>query len=189
MCRAVARLNSMYGLQFGDTGYGKHPFLSETQNARNTCAADNVQEDSSPLHLESLLPSSHQNGVGCQQNNLSGTTRESESVGPKNDRKKATRKKKSKAPERLLACPIRKHHELNRRTPTCTFKGAPHLSSITLHLKSRGHHQELPFVAVCRHCWEHTVSEEEYRNIHNTRQCRRTAQPRYDSVPKYWRQL
>lgn len=103
--------------------------------------------------------------------------------------KRAIRSKKLKAKSRLFACPIKKHHEVHGHASACTYKGTQHLSSITTHLRSRGHHQEVSFVAVCRHCWEHTVSEDEYRYVHSTRECQRAAQPRYESVPKYWHQL
>jgi len=189
MSRAVTRLNSLYDFHFSADRCSDHPFWSMTSTSTKGYALDESQKGPSPLHSNSPLPNRTQNGDGYGQRKVPEDPGLPVSNHPTAGSKRAIRSKKPKAKSRLFACPIKKHHEVHGHASACTYKGTQHLSSITTHLRSRGHHQEVPFVAVCRHCWEHTVSEDEYRFTHSTRECGRAAQPRYESVPKYWHQL
>jgi hypothetical protein len=189
MFRAVTRLNGLYRLHFGATHCSNHPFSGMTSTSTKRCASGEGHEGLSPLHSRSPLPDRTQDGDANEQRKVPEESELPVWNHPRAGSRKAIRSKKLKAKRRLLACPIKKHHEVHGHVSACTYKGAQHLSSITTHLKSRGHHQEVPFVVLCRHCWEHTVSEDEYRYVHNTRECPRATQPRYESVPRHWHHL
>ena len=189
MFRAVTRLNGLYGLHFGFARCSDDAFLGMISTSTKKCVPGRRHEGPSPTPSRSPLPDRTQNDDDCGQRHIPEDLGLPISNQPTAGSKKATRSKRLKAKSPLLACPIKKHHEVHGHAFACTYKGTQHLSSITTHLRSRVHHQDVPFVAVCRHCWEHTVSEGAYRYVHSTRECRRAAQPRYESVSRHWHQL
>lgn len=46
------------------------------------------------------------------------------------------------------------------------------MSSIKMHLATRDHRLEVPFIELCRTCWTYIINLDEWRNVHTLAQCR-----------------
>jgi hypothetical protein len=108
---------------------------------------------------------------------------------PDEDLATAQTRKKLKTDKRLLACPIAKNCETYDSMVPCGFKGAANMWAVRQHLKSKTHREALPFLVLCRNCWQYIISEEEYNTLHVPHCCIKERQPRQSGVVAQWESL
>ena len=97
---------------------------------------------------------------------------------------------KAKVKKRKLACPLRKHDEIHGRHPSCNYQGAPNMSALRLHLKTRGHRDDILFIEFCDTCLEYVVHEPTWRTHHGTERCTPKKQTRGEpQVGAQWLKL
>lgn len=79
--------------------------------------------------------------------------------------------KKAKRKDKLLACPNQKNNDVHVSPRSCRYEGGSFMSDIIKHLKSRGHRDDVPFVELCRTCWDYITDKRDWQHIHKVKQC------------------
>ncbi len=87
---------------------------------------------------------------------------------------------------RLLACPYKKDSEIHGQIPVCLFEGTSSMSGVTQHLNTWAHSHTLPFLKLCRNCWNYVLVPSLYQRFHMADQCDRRAQPKGSLVASQW---
>ncbi|PSN65844.1 hypothetical protein BS50DRAFT_574348 [Corynespora cassiicola Philippines] len=177
---ALVSLNQSYEISLGVQSTEKNQHTSAvSKNPDASCSPSGNQAWGSNSAQKHRNNSSPRNDSGQD----SKTNHERMKLGA--DRKR----KRTRNENKLFACPIRKHCEVHSLPPSCLFLGAANMWGVTQHLKQRVHREHIPFLALCRICWEHVIEPEEYDRIHKQGRCQQGAQPRGSRVTEHWKNL
>lgn len=189
--KALARLEQLHQLNFRRYASESNQWTSVvTPMAPDNCAPSEGQCNVSLQGRSNTSPSGPNDGNSHSESNSSiNSNRGQVPNSLRNSLEKDVRHKNRKHATRLLACPIRKDCEVHDQRPSCSFDGAVNMWGVTQHLKTRVHRQFLPFLTLCRFCWEYSINQEDYDNVHRHGRCQQTAQPRGSKVADSWQGL
>lgn len=190
MHNALTRLERSYLLTLGASSLSDEHTTTAGYSDPNTCASLGDNGYTFLSDVTNQASSRHCSANRQQQSNT--TTIEPRGLTSnvvQNATQKSSQNARVKRKIRLLGCPIQKHHKVHALESPCRFKGAANVSGITQHLNTRAHHEFLPFLKLCRDCWEYVTSEDAYQELHELGRCQQISQPRGSRVAEHWYRL
>ncbi|KAH8704641.1 hypothetical protein GQ44DRAFT_763951 [Phaeosphaeriaceae sp. PMI808] len=170
--KALVSLVQASNLSFGGHPGGSSQLVAATSEDMKTCPVEQHTE-SSPS-----AGSSYQSNP-CEQSSIGNSNGNSKATGQSSSVNKTSqdpsvgvqRARQKKLKKRLLACPIKRNHEVHGRHPACKYKGAVTMSGLKTHLMGNHHHPEVSFITLCKVCTDYVVDKTEWDRVHVTNNC------------------
>jgi hypothetical protein len=193
MSKALETLETYHQLNYSRGPADVTQWTSENKSSPSETNPTEMERESQHLSHSGqglgLGTQDHSHGLRAGRADDDGDAHEDDGRGTDRAGTTHLRRRRSRNEKRLLACPILKHCQLFDLHPSCMFKGAPNMSDVTQHLRTRNHLQTVPFISLCRHCYVYVTSQEEYQSYHKENQYRHGSQRRGARVVENWESL